>query len=161
MFDSIRLLFRWESVEAGLSTISRARLRLGNGPVSSEARHAGMGPAVPSSKLPCVCMLGRVQLCVTPWTVARQAPLSTEFFKQEHWSGLPFPPPGDLPDLCIKCMSLAAPVLAGRFLTAGPAGKCLSFLRRRPVHSLLFTLTASLVRAFSPSTNQPTNHPTT
>ena len=96
---------------------------------------------------------------VTPWTVSRQAPLSMGSSRQEHWSGLPFPPPGDLPDLCIKCMSLAAPVLAGRFLTAGPAGKCLSFLRRRPVHSLLFTLTASLVRAFSPSTNQPTIQP--
>ena len=34
----------------------------------------------------------------TPWTVARQAPLSMEFPRQEYWSGLPFPPPGDLPD---------------------------------------------------------------
>ena len=34
----------------------------------------------------------------TPWTVARQAPLSVGFFRQEHWSGLPFPSPGDLPD---------------------------------------------------------------
>ena len=35
---------------------------------------------------------------MTPWTVARQAPLSMGFSRQEHWSGLPFPPPGDLPD---------------------------------------------------------------
>ena len=35
---------------------------------------------------------------VTPWTVARQAPLSVEFSRQEHWSGLPFPSPGDLPN---------------------------------------------------------------
>ena len=34
----------------------------------------------------------------TPWTVASQAPLSMGFFRQEYWSGLPFPPPGDLPD---------------------------------------------------------------
>ena len=34
---------------------------------------------------------------VTPWTVAHQAPLSLEFFRQEHWSGLLFPSPGDLP----------------------------------------------------------------
>ena len=34
----------------------------------------------------------------TPWTVARQAPLSMGFSRQEDWSGLPFPPPGDLPD---------------------------------------------------------------
>ena len=35
---------------------------------------------------------------LTPWTVAHQAPLSMEFSRQEYWSGLPFPPPGDLPD---------------------------------------------------------------
>ena len=42
--------------------------------------------------------LSRVQLFVTPWTVACQAPLSMGFSRQEYWSGLPFPPPGDLPD---------------------------------------------------------------
>ena len=39
-----------------------------------------------------------VQLFVTPWIVARQAPLSMEFFRQEYWSGLPFPSPWDLPN---------------------------------------------------------------
>ena len=39
-----------------------------------------------------------VQLFATPWTVARQAPLSMGFSRQEYWSGLPFPSPGDLPD---------------------------------------------------------------
>ena len=42
----------------------------------------------------------------TPWTVACQAPLSMGFSRQEHWSGLPFPSPGDLPDPGIKPMSL-------------------------------------------------------
>ena len=42
--------------------------------------------------------LNCVQLFVTPWTVAHQAPLSMEFFRQEYWSGLPFPSPGDLPN---------------------------------------------------------------
>ena len=42
-------------------------------------------------------LLSHVQLCVTPWTVARQAPLSMEFFRQEYWGGLPFPSPADLP----------------------------------------------------------------
>ena len=42
--------------------------------------------------------LSRVRLFVTPWTVAYQAPLSTGFSRQECWSGLPFPSPGDLPD---------------------------------------------------------------
>ena len=42
--------------------------------------------------------LSRVQLFATPWTVAYQAPRSMGFFRQEYWSGLPFPSPGDLPD---------------------------------------------------------------
>ena len=47
----------------------------------------------------CVCWsLSRVQLFATPWTVPPQAPLSMGFSRQEDWSGLPFPPPGDLPD---------------------------------------------------------------
>ena len=46
----------------------------------------------------CVYVLSHVQLFVTPWTVACQAPLSMEFSKQEYWSGLPFPTPGDLPN---------------------------------------------------------------
>ena len=46
--------------------------------------------------------VSRVWLFVTPWTVARQAPLSLGFSRQEHWSGLPFPPPGDLSNPGIK-----------------------------------------------------------
>ena len=42
----------------------------------------------------CVCMLCHIQLFVTPWTVAQQAPLSIGFTRQEYWSGLPFPSPG-------------------------------------------------------------------
>ena len=42
--------------------------------------------------------LSHVQLFATPWTAAHQAPLSLEFSRQEYWSGLPFPSPGDLPD---------------------------------------------------------------
>ena len=45
-----------------------------------------------------VKLLSRVQLFVTPWTVAYQAPPSMGFSRQEYWSGLPFPSPGDLPD---------------------------------------------------------------
>ena len=46
---------------------------------------------------PSMLILGHVRLLVTPWTVAHQAPLSIEFSRQEYWSGLPFPPSGDLP----------------------------------------------------------------
>ena len=69
----------------------------------------------------CLCMLSLVQLFVTPWTVACQAPLSMEFSRQEYWSGLPYPCSGDLPDpgiqkgllhlLCwqVGSLSLASP----------------------------------------------------
>ena len=49
----------------------------------------------------------RVQLSVTPWTVAHQAPPSMGFSRQEYWSGLPFPSPGDLPDPGIESGSPA------------------------------------------------------
>jgi len=59
---------------------------------------------------------------MTPWTVAHQAPLSMGFSKQEHWSGLPFPPPGDLPNPGIEPASLASPALAGGFFTTALPG---------------------------------------
>ena len=59
--------------------------------------------------------LSHIQLFATPWTEAHQPPLSMEFPRQEQWSGLPFPTPGDLPHLGVEPMSLA---LAGRFFTA-------------------------------------------
>ena len=60
---------------------------------------------------------------MTPWTVALQAPLSVRFPRQEYWSGLPFPPPGNLPDPGIKPVSLVPPALAGGFFTTEPLGK--------------------------------------
>ena len=54
-------------------------------------------------------LLNHVWLCVTPWTVACQAPLSVGFSRQESWSGLPCPPPGDLPDPQIKPESSESP----------------------------------------------------
>ena len=51
--------------------------------------------------------LSHVQLFATPWTVASEDPLSTKFFRQEYWSGSPFPTPRDLPDAGIKPMSPA------------------------------------------------------
>ena len=68
----------------------------------------------------CVCWsLSRVLLFVTPWTVARQAPLSMEFSRQEYWMGLPFPSPRDLPDPGTDPVS---PALAGRFFTISKDG---------------------------------------
>ena len=51
--------------------------------------------------------LSRVQLFVTPWTVSHQAPPSMGFSRQEYWSGLPFPSPGDLPNSGIEPRSPA------------------------------------------------------
>ena len=56
----------------------------------------------------------------TPWTAAHQAPLSMGFPRQEYWSGLPFPSPGDLSHPGIEPMS---PALAGEFFTTEPSGK--------------------------------------
>ena len=67
--------------------------------------------------------LSCVRLFVTPWTVARQAPLSMEFSRQEYWSGLPFPTPGDLPDPVVEPASLMAPELASGFCSTEPPVK--------------------------------------
>ena len=63
----------------------------------------------------CTQSLSRVWFFVAPWTVARQAPLSIELFRQEFWSRGPFPPPRDCPNPGIDPKYLASPVLAGRF----------------------------------------------
>ena len=54
---------------------------------------------------------------VAPWTVGPLAPLSMEFSKQEYWSGLPVPTPGDLPNPGVEPTSLVSPALAGGFFT--------------------------------------------
>ena len=65
----------------------------------------------------CVCIsacssrFSHVRFFVTPWTVARQTPLSMRFSRQEYWSGLPCPPLGDLPDPGIETAAPAAPAL--------------------------------------------------
>ena len=66
-----------------------------------------------------VCVLSRVGLFATPWTIARQATLSMGFSRQEYWSGLPFPTPGDLPNQGIEPASLASPALGGSSLALG------------------------------------------
>ena len=58
-----------------------------------------------------------VRLFVTPWTVAHQAHLSMGFSRHKYWSGLPGPPPGDLPDPGIEPSFLMSPALAGGFFT--------------------------------------------
>ena len=73
------------------------------------------------------CLAGSVhmggQSCLTPWTVAHQAPLSMEFSRQEYWSGLPCSPPGDL---LYPGIEPASPALARGFFTTEPFGKPVS-----------------------------------
>ena len=65
-------------------------------------------------------LLSHVQLFVTLWTVAHQGPLSMGFSRQEYWSGLPYPPPGDPTDSGIEPRS---PVLQAHSLPSEPPGK--------------------------------------
>ena len=65
----------------------------------------------------------RVRPYVTPWTIAHQIPLSVGFTRQEYCSGLPLPPPADLPSPGLEPASPASPALAGRFFITEPPGK--------------------------------------
>ena len=69
--------------------------------------------------------LSRVRLFATPWTVAHQARPSVEFSRQEYWSGLLFPSPGDFPDPGIKPGS---PALQADALLSEPLGKPLDWM---------------------------------
>ena len=75
----------------------------------------------------CACtraqLLSHVQFFVTPSTVAHQAPMFWQFSRQEYWSGLPFPTPGDLPNPGIEPVLFAPSALAGGFFTTEPPWK--------------------------------------
>ena len=83
-----------------------------------------------------VCVLSYVQLFVTLWTVAHQAPLSMGFSRQKYGSGLPCPPPGDLPDPEIEPMSLMSPASAGGSLPVVPPGNVVT-LKLRNLHQVV------------------------
>ena len=69
------------------------------------------------------CVFSHVQLFAVPWTVAHKAPLSMRLSRQEYWTGLPFPSPGDLPDWGIQPTAAVSSALAGRLFTTEPPGK--------------------------------------
>ena len=73
----------------------------------------------------CAQLLSRVRLFETPWTTARQAPLSMGFSRREYWSGLPSSLAGDLPDPGIEPESLVSPALAGRFFATSASWEAL------------------------------------
>ena len=99
-----------------------------------------------------MCVLSCVWLFATPWTVAHQAPLSMEFSRQEYWSGLPFPSPGDCPDPEIKTESPVSPTLASGFFTTAPPEKrvCVYiYLQAALVFTLnLFTMVSSFPSSY-------------
>ena len=79
----------------------------------------------------------RVQLCVILWTVAHRASLSLGFSRQEYWSGLSCPPPGDLPNPGIEPVSLMSPALAGRFFTTSATWEAQNWLEFSLNHLLV------------------------
>ena len=90
-----------------------------DGKSKKEASEETNPPNTPVSDV-CGCMLSHfsdVRLFATLHTVARQASLSRGFFRQEYWSGLPCPSPGDLPNPGTESESLTSPALASRFFT--------------------------------------------
>ena len=87
----------------------------------------------------------RVGFFATQWTIAHQAPLSMGFSRQEYCSGLPCPPPGDLPDPAMEPTSPMSPALAGRFFTTSatwekPQYQHMHRLKRNTEESLLHNL---------------------
>ena len=77
-----------------------------------------------------------VQLFTTLWTIACQAPLSMVFSRHEYLSGLPCPPPGDLPDPRIEPWSLMSPALPGRFITTSATWEASTYIN---IHLLQFS----------------------
>ena len=81
-----------------------------------------------------------VWLFVTPWTTAHQAPLSMEFSWQEYWSGLPCPPPGNLPDSGVESVSPVSPALQADSLLlshqGGPLGQRIVYISKYIQHSV-------------------------
>ena len=75
--------------------------------------------------LGCAQLVSCVRLFTGPWTVPYPAPLSTGFSRQEYWSGLPFPPPEDLPNPGSGPTSLPSPALAGGFFTTSTTWEAL------------------------------------
>ena len=82
-----------------------------------------MGRYLNCRQTACVSVVSHVQLFVTPWAIACQALLPMEFSRQEYWSGLPFPPPGDLLNPRIDPAFHGFPALAGRVFTTEPPEK--------------------------------------
>ena len=98
----------------------------------------------------CMCLV--MSDSATPWTAACQAPVSMEFSRQEYWSGLPFPPPGDLPNPGIEPVSPTSPALAGRVFTTESLGKSATRHRRNLIKQGAFL--SNKILSYLPKTKQ-------
>ena len=100
-----------------------------------------------------------IGLFATPWTVAHQVPLSLEFPRQEYWSKLPFPSPGDLPDPGIELMS---PALADGFYNIEPPGKpmiiLVSFTKEGKYNSFIYVCVKVKVTQSCPTLCDPMDY---
>ena len=101
--------------------------------------------------LPCSCQcqsLSHVPPFVTPWTAARQAPLSMEFSRQEYWSGQPFPSPGDL---CEPGIETQPPALWADSLFSEPPGKPFFLVILRSMVSIIYAASGRWSKLLSPA----------
>ena len=146
--DCSHLVLLWcqELVQPASDGFPRQPLGHPSHPVGSQAGSLVSSPCMGACTL---SRFSRVRLCVTPWAVARQAPLSVGSSRQEHWSGLPCPPPGDLPD---SGMESGSPVLQVNSLPpnrwGGPSSPCrpynAAFTKCKPTASHLGDLSVRL-----------------
>ena len=104
-------------------------------------------------------MFSHVQLIAIPWTLSHQAPLSVGLSKQECWSGLPFPPPGDLPDPGTDPVSLVSPVLKTDSLPTVPPGKPMNTHYKEGIYEILYcsSVQCSSVAQLCPTLCDPMN----
>ena len=110
--------------------------------VNKILKYASQSKATDYWVLKCMLVLSHTQLFATPWTIALESPLSMGFPRQEYWSGLPFPPLGDLPNPAIKPVSPVSPALQVDSLHPEPSGRCIvkavtDQIRRRRLYRAL------------------------
>ena len=88
-------------------------------------------PRFPTVTSQCMLRCSVVSDSATPWTVPCRAPVSMGFSRQEHWSGLPCPSPGDLPNPGILPNALTSPAWAGRFFTVSATREAQHYYNRK------------------------------
>ena len=110
--------------------------------LSSNRRYSGLGGKMLRFHACMLSLFSNVRLFVTLWTVARLSPLPVRFSRQEYWSGLPCPPPEDLPHTGVEPVSLMSPELAGGVFTTSTTWEALWFHGR--IYSSIFFPLAQL-----------------